>query len=139
VAATDPSPDGARPARTRARAAFVALALVLCGVVIGAVADRLLLLHRHQLMPHGAFDPPASRIVDRLAHDLDLSASQRTTVAEIVRRHHDRVSALWGNVRPQLHSEMAAAQREIDAVLTPQQREKFHRLPHPRRFRPFGP
>jgi hypothetical protein len=106
--------------------------------VIGAIADRLVLLHRHQLMPRGAFDPSSSRIVDRLAHDLDLSPAQRTTVGEIVRRHRDRVNALWSNVRPQVHSEMDAAHREIDAVLTAQQREKFHRLPHPRRPRFFG-
>ena len=136
--AIDPSPGSARPVRTRTRAAFVVLALVLCGVVIGAIGDRLLLLGRHQLMPRGAFDASSSRIVDHLAHDLDLTSAQRAVVLQIVRRHHDRMSALWANVRPQVHSEMDQARREIDQVLTPQQREKFRLRPRPRRFRFFG-
>lgn len=134
----DPSPGGDRPTRTRARAAFVVLALLLCGIVIGAVGDRLLLFRHHQLMPRGAFNASGSRIVERLAFDLDLSSAQRAAVGQIVRRHHDRVSALWANVRPQVHSEMDQAHREIDQLLTPQQREKFRRMPHPRRSRFSG-
>lgn len=138
VSEIDLLPGSARPARTRARAAFVALALVLCGIVIGAVGDRLLLFRRHQLIPRGAFDASSSRIVERLAHDLDLSSAQRAAVLEIVRRHHDHVIALWAEVGPQVHSEMDQAHHEIDQVLTPQQRERFRRMPHPRRFRFFG-
>jgi Spy/CpxP family protein refolding chaperone len=37
-----------------------------------------------------------------------------------------------------VHSEMDQAHHEIDQVLTPQQRERFRRMPHPRRFRFFG-
>ena len=134
----DPLPGSPRPARTRTRAAFVVLALVLCGIVIGAVGDRLLLLRRHQLMPRGGSDASTSRIVERLAHDLDLSAMQRAAVEQVVRRHHDRVVGIWANVRPQVHSEMDQAHREIDQVLTAPQREKLRRMPHPRRFHFFG-
>jgi Spy/CpxP family protein refolding chaperone len=106
--------------------------------VIGIVGDRLLLFHRHQLVARGAFEASSSRIVDRLAHDLDLSSTQRAAVEQIVRRRHDRIGSIWTNVRPQVRSEMDQAHREIEAVLTPQQREKFRRMPHPRRSRLFN-
>ena len=134
----EPSSHLAQPARTRSRAALVVLALVLCGVVIGVVGDRLLLLRLHRLMPRGGPGPSTNRIVERLAHDLDLTPVQTAAVAQIVRRHHDRVVGIWGVVRQQVRNDMDQAHHEIDQVLTPAQREKFRRMPHPRRGRFFG-
>jgi hypothetical protein len=134
----EPSSQPVRPARTRSRAALVVLGLVLCGVVIGVVGDRLLLLRLHRLMPRGGPGPSTNRIVERLAHDLDLTPVQTAAVAQIVRRHHDRVVGIWGDVGQQMHKDMDEARREIDQVLTPAQREKFRRLPHPRRGRFLG-
>lgn len=67
-------------------------------------------------------------MVRHLARRLDLTAEQKTKIEAIVMRHHQRIEKLNESVRPQLRQEIEAANREIEAVLTPEQREKFAKM-----------
>ena len=104
------------------------IAALIAGIVIGVAGDRFVLLRSGQLYPKRAVSYAANHVVDRLGRDLQLSDAQKGQVRSIVDRHHARIDAAWANVRPQVRQEIDAANAEIEAVLTPQQRTKFREL-----------
>jgi heavy-metal resistance protein len=67
-------------------------------------------------------------IVAYLSHELELSAAQRDSVRAIFERHRPETDSLWAQVRPRFDSIKARMRAEIDAQLTPAQREKHQRL-----------
>ena len=104
------------------------IAAFIAGIVIGVAGDRFVLLRTGQLYPKRAVSFAAKHVVDRLSRDLQLSEAQKSEVRAIVDRHHARIDAAWANVRPQVRREIDAANVEIEAVLTPEQRTKFREL-----------
>jgi Spy/CpxP family protein refolding chaperone len=105
---------------------FAALVLVLTfagGVLAGAFGHRALMMRTHR-MP-----PMATRaIIHHLDRRLDLTDAQRTKIEQILETHHRRIYALTRSVRPRVHAELEAANAEIAAVLTPEQRREFARI-----------
>src|SRR6267143_314525 len=67
-------------------------------------------------------------IVAYLSRELDLSTAQRDSVRAIFERHRPETDSLWAQVRPRFDSIKARMRAEIDAQLTPAQREKHQRL-----------
>lgn len=136
------SSAGVSRTRTRALAVGVLIASLVCGIVIGAAADRFLLFRQHRLVPRaGSF--VSRHIVDHLDHELSLSAGQRQQIELIVQRRHQRINAIWEHARPQAKAEMEATAAEIEQVLNPVQQDKFRKLHdrarHARRWMDGGP
>jgi Spy/CpxP family protein refolding chaperone len=77
-------------------------------------------------MRRGGHGPDA--IVAYLSHELDLNDAQRDSVRAIFERHRPETDSLWAQVRPRFDSIKARMRAEIDAQLTPAQREKHQRL-----------
>ncbi len=78
-------------------------------------------------------------IVGRLDHHLDLTDAQQKRITEIINRHHRAISKIRGSVQPRIGAELEQANREITAVLTPEQRKKYDEIkmrlgPHVRRW-----
>lgn len=132
MSSNEPLPVTGGSSSTRLLAGVVLLLTFLGGMVIGIVGDRVLMMMRPRMAPRGP-----SFIVERLDRHLNLSAQQRAAVTEIVERHQSRIVSIWSGVRPQVRSEIEAANAEIAQILTPEQRQKFDsmklRLPPPRR------
>lgn len=124
MSVSDPLPPAAPPPRSSTKTAAIAVVVVLITFVSGIAAGFLLAHlrreHPPRMMPR--------MIVNHLSRRLDLTAEQRKKVEEIVMRHHERIVKLQDSVRPQVRLEVEAANREIDAVLTPEQRQKFAKL-----------
>jgi Spy/CpxP family protein refolding chaperone len=122
----------AQPARSRAGpralAVLILLGCFVVGIIVGGAGDRLLLLRQGRLMPRGAADFVSRHVVDRLDHELKLSAAQRQQIVVILERRHDKVTAIWEGVRPQVRAEVNATTVDINAVLTPEQRVKFAKI-----------
>lgn len=117
----------APPARSNAKvvATIIVVIAFIAGLLVGAVGDRIWAF-RHPRGPHGPF--AANRIVERLSRELDLTPQQKAQVSAIVAAHGKKMDAVWSAIRPQIRAEIDAANREISAVLTPDQREKFDKL-----------
>ncbi len=117
-----------RSSNARVIASIVVVVAFIAGLLVGAVADRIYLFrHGPPREKHaGAF--AAARIVDRLDHELKFTPQQKQQVTTIVTAHGKRIDAIWGAVRPQMRQEIDAANKEISAVLTPDQRTKFDKL-----------
>ncbi len=67
-------------------------------------------------------------VVPYLARELDLTAAQRDSVHAIFERHRCDMAALWRQTRPRFDSLRATIDAEIEAQLSPTQRERFHAL-----------
>lgn len=99
-------------------AALALLVTFVAGFVVGAVADRFILLHGRPGHP-----PPmmARAMIHRLDRQLDLSDQQREQIEKILERHHEAIMQ-------HVHADLQSANAEIEALLTPEQRRKFQQL-----------
>lgn len=108
--------------KTTLVAVFVLAVTFVAGAVVGIFGDRI--LHRR----HGVPEFATHVMVNRLARHLDLDDAQRQKVTAIIERHHARINSFFSDVRPRVREEIEQANREIDAVLTPEQRKKFEQV-----------
>lgn len=124
-AAAPPPPR--RGSSTKVAAAVVILLAFLAGIVVGIAGDRFWQF-RHRGGPGDRGKRMTKFLAERLDKQLDLDDTQRAQVEQILERHRARIDALMSGVQPQMRAEIDATNREISAVLTPEQREKFEKL-----------
>jgi hypothetical protein len=129
VSANDNDIQPVEPVRdassARTRAAVLLVVTFLGGIVLGAIGDRFMLFHQHRMLPRGGMRMAAEHIVHRLDRDLDLTPAQEKQVEASVKRHEQRMEASWSEMQPKVRAEMEQTDREIEAVLNPQQIKKF--------------
>lgn len=153
----------------RFQAALVLTLVLLAGFLVGIAADRFWLTRhwggrgpRGIAMGRGAPDrgPPgmmrggfpgpmsperaAERrkdMVERLTRELDLTATQRHAIDSIMAGNEAEFAAMEKEMRPRMRSFLERTRGQIDSVLTPAQRDKFHKLgpPDGPAGRPPGP
>lgn len=123
---TEPvAPPPQRRASTKVIAVIVVVAAFVTGVLTGIVSDHVWLM-RHR------FDGPPQMttkfILTRLDQQLDLTDQQRTQIAAILDRRHARIRVIFEQAHPRVRTEVEETNREIEALLTPDQRAKFEKL-----------
>ena len=115
-------------------AGLVLLLTALAGGLAGVAVDRLVLLPHmfggRDFGPHGRHGPPPPNheFRDRFAHDLGLTDDQQVRIDSIMDRQMREVRAIRRQVQPRVDSIISGARRELDAVLTPEQRLKAEAL-----------
>jgi Spy/CpxP family protein refolding chaperone len=117
-----PTPSPASSTR-RTAILLVAVAFV-AGALIGFAGGRVYSIYRLFHRPESA----TRGILRHLDRELKLNPQQHDQVAAILDRHHKRMQSIMDTVRPQMHQELDAANKEIGAVLTPEQRKKFEEM-----------
>jgi Spy/CpxP family protein refolding chaperone len=121
-------------------AALVLLLVAFAGGLAGVAIDRLVLLPRMFHRPpfeHGHGRQPRDReFRDRFARDIGLSPEQQQRIDSIMDRQGRELRMVRGKVQPQLDSIISRTRREIDRVLTPEQRKKAEEI---RRWHPRPP
>lgn len=70
-------------------------------------------------------------VVNRLTRELDLSATQQKAIDSIMAGNEAEFQALEQEMRPRMKSFLERTRGQIDSVLTPAQREKFHQFGPP--------
>jgi Spy/CpxP family protein refolding chaperone len=101
---------------------WIALALVLvfaAGVALGVFGGRWLLAKRP---PDRRNDAPSH---ERWAKELGLTAEQQATMREIFKKNDDRIKELRTDYYKHIGEMRDEMRKEIDAVLTPEQRQKM--------------
>lgn len=119
---------GTTERRSKLHAALLLLLTLVTGIVIGVAADRLLLFGQHRLFPKHGVRVMTRHIAERLDRDLDLTPEQRKTIDQILERHRVKIEAAWDDIRPAMHRELDMTQREIEAVLRPEQKPEFRKI-----------
>jgi hypothetical protein len=111
--------------RSRLAAGLLLLAtFVLGGFFGGAVstyAER-----RDFAKRHGQKERPT--YVDRLDQEISLRPPQRDSISLILDRHRPVMDSLWAIVGPQFDSERESIRREIRALLSPEQLDKYNAM-----------
>jgi len=105
---------------------LVAVAFV-AGALIGFAGGRVYSIFHGPLRGRGP-EFMRGRIVSHLDHELSLTPQQHDQIAQIMDRHHKRMLELSGGIQPQMRQEIDTANREIEALLTPEQRKKFQTM-----------
>lgn len=148
------------PAAKRQAVIVIAL-VFLAGLLIGIAGDRLWLTRHWGRggspgggfaggprdgpggppgMMRGGFPPGMSpehaaerrrEVVKRLTRELDLSEAQQHAVDSIMASNEGEFRALEQEIRPRMRSFLERTRAQIDSVLTPGQRERFHRFGPP--------
>lgn len=101
---------------------WIALALVLvfaAGVTLGVFGGRWLLAKR---APERRSDAPSH---ERWMKELGLSAEQQAAIREIFKKNDERIKELRTDFYKHLGEMRDAMRKDIDAVLTPEQRQKM--------------
>ena len=89
---------------------------------------------------HGRRGPRGEDFRERFAREIGLTADQRARVDSIMGREMRGVREVGPTVQPRLDSIVARTRKELDAVLTPEQRKKAEEMQkrHPPPSRPPG-
>ncbi len=149
----------AAPAARR-QAALVLVLVLLAGLLIGIAADRLWLTRHWGSRPprgmgfgegrgprgpggpgmRGGFPGPMSperaaerrkEMVRRLTRELDLTTGQQQSIDSIMAGNEAEFAAMEREMRPRMRAFLLRTRGQIDSVLTPEQREKFHKFGPP--------
>jgi Spy/CpxP family protein refolding chaperone len=115
----------------RAAAVATVAGVFLLGAVVGALATHV--VHLRRLLVEHRGPPEFGLVAEWLDRRLDLSREQAREIHGILERHHREMYELRREMMPQFDDRFAATVAQIEAVLTPEQRERFQRI-HP----PFG-
>ncbi len=70
-------------------------------------------------------------MVHQLTRELDLTAPQQKAIDSIVAGNEAEFQALEQEMRPRMKAFLQRTRGQIDSVLTPEQREKFHKFGPP--------
>ncbi len=107
----------------RWRATLAAVSLIVLGGVLGVTLDRVWFLPA-SMDSDGPVDAQAEMVAS-LQTELGLTPTQAGEIAAILRRYQEHVTQSWEGMRPGLRAAMDSAGAEIEAVLAPEQRERF--------------
>jgi hypothetical protein len=121
-------PAPSKKSRNVVVALILLLATLVCGVILGAAIDRLILFRQHRLLPRAGMRFATSHILQRLDRELDLRPDQKKKVQEILDRRRASIEGIWSGIQPRVRQQIEATNSEIDAVLTPAQRVRFREL-----------
>ncbi len=143
------------------QAALVLALVLLAGLLIGMAADRLWLTRHWggrpprglaegrgarrgpdgpSRMMAGGFPGPMTPeratqlrhgMVQRLTRELDLSATQQHAIDSIMAANEAEFAVLEKEMRPRMRAFLERSRAQIDSVLTPDQRARFHRFGPP--------
>lgn len=110
--------------RSRLRVALLLLLVFGAGVAGGVALDR------RWLDADGRDGRPEDHgpVIQRYADSLDLTPRQRARTDSIVARFRERMEEMWSEVEPRYRRMADSARREIEAVLEPEQAERYREI-----------
>jgi len=108
---------------------FSLVAVFIIGGAAGYFGERYLVHKRHE-MGAGGRDRrcPHFPTVEILAKELSLSQVQQDQIREIFKRNEDRLKAFGEEFHKRLGEMRSQLKNEIDAVLTPEQKQKLEAM-----------
>jgi hypothetical protein len=105
---------------SRLHAGLTLLAVLVIGIALGVTFDRFWVMRAMPASPMNS-----AMLISEMDRRLHLDVAQRDTIASVLRRHQMTVDSAWARVRPSLHAVIDSSQREIIAVLRPDQRSAY--------------
>ena len=116
------------PASTRRTAILLVAVAFVAGALIGFAGGRVYSIYHIFDRGRGGPELMRQRIIGHLDRELNLTPPQHEQIGAILNRHHKRMMELTEGIHPQIRQEIETANREIEAVLTPEQRTKYEKM-----------
>jgi hypothetical protein len=128
--------------RSKSVAVLTLVVVVIGSALAGAAVDRAYVHRAMRFVGDTTFHPISSALrtpsdADRqryraeLTTALSLTAEQSRVVDSILDQRAGQFSQLRSSIRPRVDSLVTAVRRDIDAVLTPEQRARYRALQDP--------
>jgi hypothetical protein len=125
--------------RPKAIAIVTLIIVALAAGLTGAAVDRAYVRRAMRIVGDTSFHPISSalrtpspadrqRMRQELSSALSLTADQNHLVDSILNTRADQFDRLRSDIRPRVDSLVSVLRRDIDGVLTPEQRERYHAL-----------
>lgn len=105
---------------SRLHAALTLVAVLVIGIALGVTLDRFWIMRAPPANPMSS-----AMLIGEMDRRLHLDVAQRDTIANVLHRHQLTVDSAWARVRPSVHAVIDSSQREIIAVLRPDQRSAY--------------
>jgi len=118
----------------RWRSVLLALVIFVSGAVAGAAVTVVTLRHKAQTAIRNPEKVPA-QLAAKISERLRLDPAQEAAVRKILAGHQAALSGIRRGASPQVQAEIDELQREVAAVLTPQQAARWNRWVEQRRKR----
>jgi Spy/CpxP family protein refolding chaperone len=119
------------PRKSRLVAGVVLVLVLVAGIAIGFFLHQAVPWRtgHHGLAiggpPHGPPPGLKNRMLERLDRELKLTPEQHARIDTVLTRREADLRALMSETRPRFDSIASRTRSEIQAVLTPEQREEF--------------
>jgi len=112
---------------SRGRAAILLLLTFAAGLAVGLAAERHM-LHRGTGQAERHSERAGRTTIERFASDLGITPAQQAQIDPILVDTRSRMSEVFDRVRPEWELVVDSARARIEAVLTPEQVEKYRAL-----------
>lgn len=96
------------------------VAVLIIGATMGVTLDRFWVMRRPMPNPMS----PAM-LISEMDRRLHLDETQRAAIASVLQKHQTAVDSAWARLRPSVHAVIDSSQREILALLRPDQRDAY--------------
>jgi hypothetical protein len=117
--------------------AFWGLIILIGGIAIGSATTVLFLRHGPQ-GPMPGMEGSAQRMVEGMAHELNLTVEQQRLIEPLIRQHMAKLNDIRSKAQPLITEQFKLMHDEIAKVLTPEQlklwEDRLTRIP--KDFRP---
>lgn len=102
--------------------------IFLLGAASGSVTTYLFTRSQRSCPPADTPRWREEHLVARLTEQLQLDSTQQERVRAIVLETHSRIKQVRSKARPEVETALAEGQRRINALLRPDQQEKFRKI-----------
>jgi len=113
----------------RSKGMLLGVGIFLIGLIIGAVADRRLLISRRPLpiasLPGRLFQ---ERLLPWFIYDLGLTPEQEREVNRILDASRESIGQVQQQVRAEMRGITEDTRSKIEALLTPEQRQQYNEM-----------
>ena len=114
----------------KVKTTIVIIITLIFGIVLGAMLNRTF-MHQRIRRAFDAVNP--NRFTMILERAIDPTAEQKKQIREILQRHAKQAEELRKNAMVEMQTSMQSLQKELDSVLTPEQKERLEKMVKERR------
>ena len=114
----------------RVKTTIVIIITLIFGIVLGAMLNRTF-MHQRIKRAFDAVNP--NRFTMILERAIDPTAEQKKQIREILQKHAKNVAELRNNLTDGMQTSMQSLQKELESVLTPEQKERLEKMVRERR------
>jgi Spy/CpxP family protein refolding chaperone len=117
----------------KVKTTLIIMSTLIIGIIIGALFSRAYLHHRIR-RAFTMVNP--NRFMIFFEQNISPTPEQSEQIRKIIQKHAKTVSELQKNLRDGMDSSIESLQKELDSVLTPEQKRRLERMMRGRRLWP---